>query len=232
MADDYSIAIETSHRCGGVALGRGDELLREIAFDASSRHAAQLVHRLDELLEAEGIRPADLGEAYVSAGPGSFTGVRVGVTVARTLAQAVDGLRCVRVPSPLATAEGAAELDWQRLIVVLDARDEFVHASRFVREGETIKPEGEPGVVAETQLLAGVPRPVTLVGEGLHYHTFAGEGVTVPPLESSVHLPDAGAVWRVGRRLALAGEYTSRAELRPIYTREPEAVRLWRQRGG
>ena len=82
-----SLAIETSCRAGGVALGRGDELLGVIDFEASARHAVQLVPRLHELLEGASLRPEDVDELYVSVGPGSFTGLRIGLTVARTMGQ-------------------------------------------------------------------------------------------------------------------------------------------------
>ena len=84
-----------------MALGVGERLIDRIDFDASSRHATHLVVRLRELLLRHDLSPSRVGELYVSAGPGSFTGVRVGVTVARTVAQAVSGLACVPVPSTM-----------------------------------------------------------------------------------------------------------------------------------
>ena len=88
MKQTVSIAIETSCRPGGVALGVGDELIRAEVLDVTGRHAARLISHLDRLLSSESIRPRDIKEVYVSAGPGSFTGLRIGITVARTLAQA------------------------------------------------------------------------------------------------------------------------------------------------
>ncbi|MBC8372018.1 MAG: tRNA (adenosine(37)-N6)-threonylcarbamoyltransferase complex dimerization subunit type 1 TsaB, partial [Planctomycetes bacterium] len=83
MEPPISLAIETSCRTGGVALGRGDELIGAIDFDASCRHAVQLVPRLAELLETASLRPADVDELYVSTGPGGFPGLRVGLAAAR-----------------------------------------------------------------------------------------------------------------------------------------------------
>ena len=100
MGGDFSIAIETSCRIGGLALGKGDQLLTVETFDASQRHATILVARLEAMLETANLNPGDLSELYISVGPGSFTGLRVGVTVARTLAQFVAGLRCVAVGPP------------------------------------------------------------------------------------------------------------------------------------
>jgi tRNA threonylcarbamoyladenosine biosynthesis protein TsaB len=237
VEEPLSIAIETSCRRGGVALGAGEELLAWLGFDASARHGVQLVARLSQLLASAQLRPADIDEVYVSVGPGSFTGTRIGVTVARTLAQVAEHVRCVAVSSPAAVAEGARGLCWQELAVVLDARRGLIHATRFARRGgdEQIVQRGEGAVVAPAAFLADAPRPLTLLGEGLGYHDLRGEGVTVPPPHSAdapPHLPDARAVWRVGRRLARSGRFTPPARLLPLYSRKPEAVRLWERRAG
>ncbi|MDP6543077.1 MAG: tRNA (adenosine(37)-N6)-threonylcarbamoyltransferase complex dimerization subunit type 1 TsaB [Phycisphaerae bacterium] len=221
-----SLAIETSCRTGGVALGRGDELIGAIDFDASSRHAVQLVPRLAELLESVSLRPADVDELYVSSGPGSFTGLRVGLTVARTMGQMLSSLRCLAVPTPHAVALRAAELPWDNLAVVLDARDACVYVSTFARcEGQVV-PQGRPRLLEVAEFLADVQRPITLTGEGLAYHDLAGEGISIVPQE--LHFPTAGAVWRAGRQMARDGDgkYTDYSKLTPIYARDPEVLRL------
>lgn len=233
MADPVSIAIETSCRLGGIAVGVGDVLRREVHFDASSRHATCLVARLAELLAEEGFAPGQLSEVYVSAGPGSFTGTRIGVTVARTLCQSVPGMRAVAVETPAALAEGAADLPWQHLAVVLDAREGLVHATLFDRGDGGIVRRAAGEILTPRELLDRSPRPLALLGEGLEHHTLVGEGVTVlaaDMLNRPPHLPTAAAVWRLGRRAARAGLYTEYHHLLPIYSRKPEAVRLWERK--
>ncbi|HOF17525.1 MAG TPA: tRNA (adenosine(37)-N6)-threonylcarbamoyltransferase complex dimerization subunit type 1 TsaB [Phycisphaerae bacterium] len=230
MKPPVSIAIETSCRVGGVALGRGDELLAVVPFDASARHAVQLVARLDVMLRDADLRAEDLDEVYVSAGPGSFTGLRVGVTVARTLAQASPRLRCVAVPTAQAVAENARDFPWQHLGVVFDSKDDLIYAVQFARRDGRIVPAAEPAVCTVAEFLAAAPRPLTLTGEGLGYHDLRAEGVTL--LDESLRLPTPEGVWRVGRRLADEGQFTEYHHLLPLYTRHPEAVRLWEQRHG
>jgi len=224
MESPVSIAIETSCRTGGVALGRGDELLGAIDFEASCRHAVQLVPRLAELLERASLGPMDVDELYVSAGPGSFTGLRVGLTVARTMGQMLSSLRCLAVPTSRAVALRAADLPWETLAVVLDARDARVYASTFARASGQIVPKGAPRLVDIAEFLAGVRRPITLTGEGLAYHDCTGSGISIAPEE--LHFPTAQAVWRVGRQMAGDGQYTDYNKLTPIYARPPEVLRL------
>ncbi|HUT60303.1 MAG TPA: tRNA (adenosine(37)-N6)-threonylcarbamoyltransferase complex dimerization subunit type 1 TsaB [Phycisphaerae bacterium] len=224
MKPTVSIAIETSCRAGGLALGRGNELIEAVRFDASCRHATQLVGRLDELLARTGLKPTDVDELYVSAGPGSFTGLRVGITVARTMAQAIEGLRLVAVPTLRAVAENARPLSWQHLGVVMDARDRTVYAGLFARRGDEIVPEGEPALADPRDFLARSPRPLLLIGEGLAFVEMAGTGIA--RAEPAVDLPTPQGVWQVGRRLAAAGEFIDYRRLRPIYSRSPQAERL------
>lgn len=233
MDKPVSIAIETSSRAGGVALGFGDKLSRVLNFDTSVRHATQLVQRLAVLLDQAAVAPADLDELYVSVGPGSYTGLRVGITVARTMAQALTDLRCVGVPAAWAVAEGARKLPWENLGVVTAAKDGTVYGTVFRRDGERIIQAGEPGVQHIEQFLARAPRPLMLIGEALGYCDLDAKGVELAaPTDCDLHLPTAAAVWSVGRQLGSGGRFTQAEHLLPIYSRRPEAIRLWQRRHG
>ena len=204
-----SLAIETTCRAGGVALGVGDELRRVIDFDASSRHATQLIVRLRDLLAGEGLTPADVSELYVSAGPGSFTGTRVGVTVGRNI----------------------LDRPWQHAAVVLDAKEECVYAVQYERDGDDARPAAEPAVLSVADFLAGTPRPIVLVGEGLGYHDLSAEGVEIAfPGDPPANYPTARSVWHVGREMARREQFTEYHHLLPIYVRQPEAVRVWEKK--
>ena len=223
-----SLAIETSCRAGGIALGIGGELVREIAFDASARHTVHLVDQMKQILASQRLKAADLSELYISCGPGSFTGIRVGVTVARTLGQVVAGLRCVAVPTVEAVAQNASDLAWEHLAVVMDAKENFIYRAVFARSGGQIVPTGEVGVV-EVEEFSQVSQPTLLMGEGLLYHQLQGQGLlTLAP--SELYFPTARSVWTVGRAMASKCQFTDYHQLLPIYARKPEAVRLWEKR--
>jgi len=216
-----------------VALGRGEELLESEAFDADRRHAVQLVARLDELLRRHRLRPRDLNEVYVSIGPGSFTGLRVGVTVGRMLAQLVPGLSCVAVPTVRAVAENAClpgrpGLGFVNLGVVMDAKEGTVYAAVFRRTAGELLQAGPASVMPAEQFAADAPKPILLLGEALAYHRIAAEGITIGP--ELLWLPSAEGLWRVGRRMARSGQFEDFRKVRPLYLRRPEAVRLWEKR--
>ena len=229
---DVSLAVETSCRAGGLALGAGGRCVEAVAFDADGRHATALISRAKALLDSRGLTPADVSEIYVSIGPGGFTGLRVGITAVRTFAQALGAVRCVAVPTAGAVARNAAGLEWRYLGVILAARGDRVYATVFERRHGRIV-EVCPGRDRQAdEFLADAPRPITLIGEGLAYRAIPdAAGVTSgDPEDPHLHLPDPRAVWQVGYEMARAGQFTEYPHLLPLYARKPEAVRLWEGR--
>src|SRR5689334_17417203 len=116
-----ALAIDTSSRVGSIAAARDGVVLAEEQFEHGLAHAAQIVPILDRLCRAQGWSPArDIDQLYVSAGPGSFTGLRIGITLAKTMALA-SGVKLVAVPSLRVLVENAPA-DANHVIVVLDAK--------------------------------------------------------------------------------------------------------------
>ena len=128
------VAIETSGRIGSVAIVEGGQVVATEQFAHGLRHAASIVPIIDRLIRARNWGPKDIEQIYVSAGPGSFTGLRIGITVAKTMAL-VGGAKIVAVPTVRVLAVNAANpADARHLIIVLDAkRDPDFHGP--VRNG-------------------------------------------------------------------------------------------------
>ncbi len=97
-AAPYNLAIETASRRGVIALGRGDRLLEAAELPVKRRHNIELIPAIASLCEKHGVAPAQLGEVYVSLGPGSFTGLRIALATVKMLALA-HGCRVVGVPT-------------------------------------------------------------------------------------------------------------------------------------
>lgn len=216
----HALALETSGRVGSVALVRDGVVVDERTYPHGLQHATALVPLLDALCRDHGIAPRDLGELYVSIGPGSFTGLRVGVTLAKTLAFA-GGARIVAVPSLDALAENAPA-DAGDLIVLLDAKRGQVFAARYTRAAAAWRVAEPARLDRLATFLAAAPRPVTLLGEGIKYHPLDdASGVTFA--DESTWTARASVVARLGAERAARGEFTSPHALVPRYVRLVEA---------
>jgi tRNA threonylcarbamoyladenosine biosynthesis protein TsaB len=191
LAFDTATAVATS------ALVDGDEVLGERVSRAQA-----LLEDVDALLRQAGAHPSDLDRLAVGLGPGSFTGVRIGLAAARGLALSLD-LPGSGVSTLAALAAGAPGA-----LPVVDAKRREV----FALVG------GEPHVLTPQDL----PLDGGLcVGDGAkRYRQLLEErGAVVPPDDDERHLP------RARFHAALAGEPGSVEELEPLYLRVPDAER-------
>jgi tRNA threonylcarbamoyladenosine biosynthesis protein TsaB len=217
-----SLALETSGRQGSVALAEDGIAVASRQFDYGLQNAARILPLIDELCAALLWRPADLRELYISIGPGSFTGLRIGVTLVKTLAF-VTGAKIIPVQTVDVLAENAPT-GARELIIVLDAKRGQIFTSRLMRKDgrwEQIEP---PHLDRLGDMLARAGRPVHLLGEGIPFHrgAIADEpGVIVTDPETWIGR--AQAVAQLGRALALRGEETHPLSLVPLYIRRPEA---------
>ena len=231
------LALETSSRLGTVGLARGATFLVEQAFSRPMGHAVELLPTIQRLLVQHQLTPQDLGQIYVSTGPGSFTGLRIAITVARTLHQAL-GCQLIGVPT-LDVLALNAPAEVQNLVVLLDAKRQQVFAARYARptpDSPLIRTAG-PALVDPAQFLRDTPRPVAILGEGIDYHRPALLGALEHPadlieLPAALWPPTAAGVHQLGYALAQRNQFTPPAELLPVYIRLAEAEEVYRQRHG
>ena len=219
-----ALAIETSGRAGALAIIEDQQIVAQEVFPQGLKHAAELLPRLDGLLRSRGWPPKSLQELYVSVGPGSFTGLRIGITLAKTLAM-ISGAKVVAVPSTRVLAQNAP-IEANHLLVLLDARRGSVFAARYEKlEGRWM--EREPAHLARLDdVLARAPRPIHVLGEGLRFHPLPTEPsvIACPPERWE---PAVIHVARLGMAMAEAGEFTSEDLLAPLYLRRSEAEEKW-----
>jgi tRNA threonylcarbamoyl adenosine modification protein YeaZ len=123
------LALDTSTNTASVALVRDERLVAELTWDVGQRHSAELLQRLDWLLETAGAAPADLTEIAVATGPGSFNGVRVALTVAKSLCFAL-GARLAACSTLDAAAWGYASAG-DPVWAMLDAGRGEVYAAEY-----------------------------------------------------------------------------------------------------
>lgn len=188
------------------------------------RHARALLGAIERVVAAAGGWER-VDRIAVGVGPGSFTGVRIGVATARALAQARD-LPLVGVVSPAALAAGIAGTPPRARVGVIDARRGEVFAAAL---GSGEKTAEEPVLAAPGELAAalGLTAPATAAGDGAI--RFRGEleaaGFEVPDPGDPAHRLSARQICTLGRRDTGGPP----AETRPIYLRRPDAER-WRKR--
>ena len=218
-----ALAIETSGRIGSIALVDAGAVVAEEQFPHGLRHAAEIIPTIDRLCRARGWTARDLDHVYVSAGPGSFTGLRIGITLAKTLALAT-GVKLVAVPTVRVLAENAPP-DAQHLIIVLDAKRDQIFTARFHRGPDGAWTESEP---AHLDSLAAMihrsPRPLHLLGEGIpHHKQFIPDDPSIILTPEDSWRARASVVAHLGLTIASHSMFSDPDRLTPIYIRKPEA---------
>jgi len=230
------LALETSGRLGSAALGTaaGRSIPVNAGIVASAelpgdmQHAGELMPTIQRLLREQGWPADSITDVFVSVGPGSFTGLRIGVTVARTLGWSI-GARIVAVATVDCLARNALEADPvpAHLVVVLDAKRSQIYTAAFDLRGGTCRKIIDACLADPREFLSRCPRPVAVLGEGVNYHRQAIDESGAAVLDSSLWAARAENVFHVGIELAAAGRFTPPGELLPLYIRRPEAEEKW-----
>jgi tRNA threonylcarbamoyladenosine biosynthesis protein TsaB len=216
-----TLGIETSGLAGSIALCRGEECLSEALLEeAPRRHAQTLVAQIGALLRDAGHKVRDLDAVAVSIGPGSFTGLRVGVVCAKTLAyvtgcrlSAVDTLQAIAANSPAGV---------ERVYVVADALRGDAYVAGYEFRGGTWTAERPPTIAAAQSWLAERAPGDVISGPGL-----AAFAQFVPPgcreLPAEAWTPRARVIAQLGLAQLKRGDAADCATLVPFYLRRSAA---------
>lgn len=212
--------------CGSVALVGAGRCLAEYSLDVATTHSQRLLKQLERIREDAGVEWCDLGGLAVSLGPGSFTGLRIGLSVAKGLALAV-GLPLLGVSSLDGLARQIVAGPGTRVCALLDARKQEVYATLY-ECGENGLPvrTGPDRVLPPTELAGELRGPIILVGDGAvaYRETFreqlGAEAIFAP---SASHFPRAATIGLIGTELLARGELLDPVSSVPIYVRASEA---------
>ena len=222
------LAFETSAKAASVALMEGETLLAESYQNTGLTHSQTLLQMAEDILKTCGKTVDDVTAVAVAAGPGSFTGVRIGVAAAKGFAWGKQ-LPCYGVSTLAAMAEGLGVWDGY-VVPTMDARRSQTYTAIFLAEGGKLTRVLEDCAISFEELgekLKKCEKPIFLVGDGgvLCYNILQKEvpGLVLPP-EHRLHQRGAG-VALVARRMLETGLPGDGAGLAPNYLRLSQAER-------
>ena len=222
------LAFETSAKAASVALTENGKLLGESYQNTGLTHSQTLMVMAEDVLKQCGKTAADVEAVAVAEGPGSFTGVRIGVAAAKGFAWGKE-IPCYGVSTLEAMAESLGAFDGY-VCPCMDARRSQVYNALFLAEGGKLTRVSEDRAIALADLktdLEHLDGPIYLVGDGanLCYNTLGKEvsGLILPP-EHRIHQRAVG-VAVLAQRMADAGLAPSGGELTPNYLRLSQAER-------
>lgn len=227
------LALDTATRQGSAALRIG-AACDVTAGDAARTHGERLPRELLTLLDGRGLTPHDVDVFAVVSGPGSFTGLRVGMAAMQGLAL-TTGKRVVAVPTLEAMAEDAAQALGRTalergLVCAIDGQRGDVFYSAWLGGQSVIEPSvGTPDDLVGDVRRAGIGSggPAVVMGIGLERHETALSVLGVPVQAMTRTLAEIAAAIAAGDPTRAAPPHA----LRPLYIRRPDAV-LARERAG
>lgn len=221
------LILETSGRVGQVAVAAGEVLCAVRRLDEARRHARDLAPAVRDLLAGQGWRPRDVDAVVVGRGPGSYTGLRVGIVSAKAFAYAT-GCALVALDT-FAVLAAQAPRAAERLDVLADAQQDRVYVQGFARpaRGEPPQPATPLRIEPFADWLAAREPGAWVTGPGLRVQRqrLPAEARVV---DEGLWDPQAESLLRLGLAAYRAGARDDVWTLEPLYLRPSSAEEQWR----
>jgi len=218
-----TLGIETATIVCGVAIVSDGTTLCEAQVQGKNQHAENIMRLVDECVKSARVSLSELDAIAVSIGPGSFTGLRIGLSVAKGMCYALDK-PLVAVPTLTALAQhavGANTVNTPYVLAVLDARRDEVYCSFFRVQGKVLAPVWEERDLTLAQIQEEIGNhDVTMTGdalgkiagsEGLANVHFVSEGLAVC---------SATSVAVLGEHMAAQAQFADVASVEPRYVKD------------
>lgn len=222
------LALESSAVAASAALCEDEMLLGQTYLHTGLTHSQTLLPMAAGLLEQSGLKPQDLDLIAVAAGPGSFTGLRIGVAAAKGLAWAAE-LPCAGCSTLEAMAWSLAGFQGE-VCAAMDARRHQVYNARFQVNGTAphrLTPDRAIALADLVKELEGTSVPQIVVGDGaqLCCDALTAAGIPAVLAPPNLRMQSAWGVARMGLELARTGQTVPPGELVPMYHRLSQAER-------
>ena len=236
------LAIETSSRIGSVAVAVGKNILAETIFSAPIRHSAEIFTAISDILDRFSRKPDNIEQVHISAGPGSFTGLRIAVTLAKTMHLA-NAAKIIAVDTLDVIAANANDYFKQkktttaspeRIATILDAKRGRFFIAVYQRNKSNTQRTDNNGTWKKTfpdslmtasqflEQFTHDEQPIWLLGDGLLYYKDIFKADTVRFMDEKYWSPRASNVFLLGYEKALAGKFENPLTLTPNYLLRPD----------
>ncbi|WBX80650.1 tRNA (adenosine(37)-N6)-threonylcarbamoyltransferase complex dimerization subunit type 1 TsaB [Virgibacillus salarius] len=221
------LAIDTSNQVMSVAIQQNEQIIGEINTNLAKNHSVRLMPAIDQLMKDIGLMPDQLEQIVAAKGPGSFTGVRIGLSTAKTMAWALN--------IPIVGISSLEVLAYQGrffnglICPFFDARRGMVYSSTYQWQGtimEEIVPESNISMEDLLNKLKAYDKPVLFLSPDMHIHQEAIErivGINAMIPEPTYHLPRASHLILASKDKPIDSTHT----LTPNYLRLAEAEAKW-----
>jgi len=217
------LAMDTSNQTLAVAVLENDTVLAHFQLNRKMNHSLTLMPAVESVMEASGLKPADLDRIVVAKGPGSYTGIRIAVTTAKTLAETLN-IELAAVSS-LAVIAGNARTD-KLIVPLMDARRNNVYAGVYRWENQQLVTVLADQHIALTDLLAQIEEPVLFIGETSKFKEQIESAQLIADVSAAdeLNLPNGIVLGKLG---FLATPIENVHGLVPAYLKRVEAEEKW-----
>ncbi len=225
------LGIETSTKTGSVAIVSEDAVIAQYSLNIEVTHSERLMSTVDRVLKDTGLGIAAMDGFAVAIGPGSFTGLRIGVSTVKGLALA-SGKPVAAVPTLLALAWNLPHAAYP-VCPLLDARKNEVYTAMYRFEGTALVQTMPEATVPLRELGASMSGRVLFTGEAARIYRQEiekqlGDRALFAPAAAA--LPAAATVAEIGLGMIKSGRTADPDSLTPLYIRRPEAEVAWEKR--
>ena len=227
----FILGIETSTKTGSVAVVSENAVIAEYILNIEVTHSERLMSTVDRVLKDTGLVMSDMDGFGVAIGPGSFTGLRIGLST-------VKGLSFV-TEKPVAAVPTLRALAWNipysvfPVCPMLDARKHEVYAALYHYDGTTLVQDMPEATISFSLLAERILEKTVFSGEAAHIYRgelekHFGARALFAPLSASV--PSAASVAEIALNMIRNGRQVDPDNLTPMYIRRPEAEVAWEKR--
>ena len=232
------VSLDTSSQVSSVAVLSEERVAAEVSMQGALTHSETLMPHIELALQMARAKKTELDGIAVSIGPGSFTGLRIGLAAAKMMAYALN-IPMICVPTLEALACHYAGSVGLRILPMMDAQkgNVYVQEFRWRPEGEDVRLSEEHPLsilpLAEVlDALVGTELPAVLLGDATRRNDFPALPADVGIAPLHLRMPRAACVGLAGLARLQRGEKDDPVTAVPLYLRRSEAEVLWEQRHG